>query len=151
MKHSYQPLRHVRLAVVIALFMVAVQVAAEKPLSASSPVQSDPNREWAEPSDLNMRRTLITRNPVTGNIEFTPGSGTRAWDLSPQEKNMLSRSDEGLQPTILANGAVAVNLRGRFQSMITTSSELGSNQLKTSCSIIDAVPSPDEQLSDVYD
>jgi len=144
------PHRHVRLAVTFSLFMATVQVAAEKPLSSSPLVRPDPNLERAELPEINLRRTRILRDPVTGQVVIAPGSGTRDWTLSSRERNMLSRSDEGLQPTVLANGAVAVHLRGRFQSMATASSEPGNSRLKMSCSVIDAEPLPDEQPPDIH-
>jgi hypothetical protein len=139
------PHRHVRLAVTFSLFLAVVQVAAEKPLLSSTSVRPDPNLDRAELPEINLLRTRISRDPVTGQLVIAPGSGRRDWTLSPREQNMLSRSDEGLKPTVLANGAVAVHLRGRFQSLATAYSEPGINQLKMSCSVIDAAPLPDKQ------
>jgi hypothetical protein len=127
------PHRHVCLIVAFSLFMVTVQVGAEEPLSSSPTVRPDPNLDRAELPDINLRRTRISRDPVTGHVVIAPESGKQVWTLSPREQNMLNRSDEGLQPTVLANGAVAVHLRGRFQSMATASSEPGNSRLKMSC------------------
>ena len=139
------PHHPVRLIAVFSLFMVAAQVAAEKPQSAISPDQLNPNSEQADSPGTNLVHTQVSRDPVTGKIKIAPGSGTRTWTLSPREQNMLSRSDEGLKATVLANGAVTVNLRGRFQSMATATSEPGDDPLKMSCSIVDVLSLPEDQ------
>jgi hypothetical protein len=139
------PHHPVRLIAAFLLFMFAAQVAAEKPQSAISPDQLNQNSEQANSPGTNLVHTQVSRDPVTGIIAITPGSGTRKWALSPREKNMLSRSDEGLQATILANGAVTVNLRGRFQSMATATSEPGDDPLQMSCSIVDVLSLPENQ------
>ena len=132
----------VRLAIGCSLLLAAVQVAADKPPS-TSPVRPAANLDRAPSPDMNLRRTRVSRDPVTGLIEISPGSGMRAWSLSPREQNMLSRSDEGLEPTVLANGAVTVNLKGRFQSMVTGTNQSGNGPLEMSCSIDDHAPSTD--------
>ena len=117
------PCGYVKLAVAFSLFMAAFPVAADAPESSDSRVPPNANSEQARSADLNLLRTRVQRDPVTGQIEITPASGKRVLTLSPREQNMLSRSDEGLNSTVLASGAVAVNLRGRFQSMATARSE----------------------------
>ena len=136
---------YLKLIFALSLFMVTVQVTAEKPLSTSLSDPAYPSSEQAAPPRENLLKAQVSRDPVTGQIEISPGSGSRTWTLSPRELNMLSRSDEGLQATVLANGAVAVNLRGRFQSMVTTASDLHDHRLKMSCSIVDAASMPVEQ------
>lgn len=139
----------VKLAVAFSLFMAAFPVAADAPQSSDSHVPPNANSEQARSPDLNLLRTRVQRDPVTGQIEITPAPEKRVLTLSPREQNMLSRSDEGLNSTILASGAVAVNLRGRFQSMATARSEPGKSQLEMSCSIIDATRSTDDHAPDV--
>ena len=141
--------RYLKRAVAFSLFMAAVQVAADKPRS-TSPVQPDAKTERLESPEINLRRTRVSRDPVTGQIEIAPGSGMGVRSLSPREQNMLSRSDKGLEPTVLANGAVTVNLRGRFQSMATASSAPGSSLLKMSCSVDAGAASSDNPAPDVH-
>ena len=145
MKHPY----YLKLTVACLLFMAAVQVAADKPPS-TGPVRPDAKTGRLESPDTDLLRTRVSRDPVTGQIEIAPGSGMPVRSLSPREQNMLSRSDEGLQPTVLANGAVTVNLRGRFQSMATASAELGHSQLTMSCSVDDGTLSADQPAPDVH-
>jgi hypothetical protein len=136
--------RHVvSLAVGCSLFLTTVQVAADKPQS-TSPVVPVASLDRTRPPDMDLRRTRVSRDPATGQIEISPGPATRTWSLSPREQNMLNRSDEGLEPTVLANGAVTVNLKGRFQSMVTGRTPSGNSLLEMSCSIDDgAAPSTD--------
>jgi hypothetical protein len=139
----------VRLAVACSFFMTPLPATADEPQS-TSPVRSAANLERTPSPDIDLRRTRASRDPVTGRIEISPGSGTRTRSLSPREQNMLSRSDEGLQPTVLANGAVTVNLRGRFQSMATASSESGKTSLKISCSVDAGAKSSGQQVSEIH-
>ena len=136
--------RYVMLAVTLLLLLVAVQVSADESLSSRSAVRPEPASETLDSPDIIVRHTLVFRDPVTGRIGVGPASGIPVRSLSPREQNMLSRSDEGLQATVLANGAVAVNLRGRFQSMATASPNSGTSQLHMSCSIGDGTHSSDK-------
>ena len=130
----------VMLAVGCSLLLAAAQVTADEPPS-TSPIRPSANPDRARPPDTELRRTRVSRDPVTGQIEISPGPVTRTWSLSPREQNMLSRSDEGLEPTVLANGAVTVNLNGRFQSMVTGRTRSDNRPLEMSCSIDDSAPS----------
>ncbi len=145
MNHPY----YLKLIVAFSHFTAAIQVAADKPPS-TGPVRPDAKIGRLESPDTDLRRTRGSRDPVTGQIEFTPGSGMPVRSLSPREQNMLSRSDEGLQPTVLANGAVTVNLRGRFQSMATANAEPGHSQLTMSCSVDDGTLSADQPAPDAH-
>ena len=135
---------YVTLVVTLLLLLVAVRAPADKPLSLGPAVRSEPASEALNSPDIIVRRTWVFRDPVTGRVGIGPTSGIPVRDLSPREQNMLSRSDEGLQPTVLANGAVVVNLRGRFQSMATASPDPGTSQLHMSCSIGDGARSSDK-------
>ena len=57
-------------------------------------------------------------NPETGAILKEPAPGTVPLQLSPQERNAMSRSQEGLVsvPSTVPGGGVTVDLQGRFRS-----------------------------------
>jgi hypothetical protein len=129
--------RYAILLVNLSLIFAVVQAAADGPESAGPSARSDTNIEAPDSRNSSVRRTRVTRDPATGKTLVAPAPGIPVHTLSAREQNMLSRSDEGLQSTVLANGAVAVDLRGRFQSMVTASSDSGGNQLKTSCRVGD--------------
>jgi len=61
-----------------------------------------------------MQSMRVYRNPETGQLGRAPG-GT--FTLSPEERRMLSRSTEGLTSRVLPNGAVALDLQGRFMNL----------------------------------
>lgn len=79
-------------------------------------------------------------DPKTGKL-VRGAVAARARELSPRERNMVSRSADGLTARTLPNGTVALNLSGRFRNLIRV--ELGEDEagLKTVCLIND--PSTD--------
>ena len=139
--------RNVILALTLVALLGAVQVLADEPLLFGSAVRSEPASETADSPNIIVRRTWAYRDPVTGQIGVGPASRIPVWVLSPREQNMLSRSDKGLQPIVQANGAVTVNLRGRFRNMVTASPNPNTGRLVTSCSIGDGAHSSDEFAS----
>jgi hypothetical protein len=58
----------------------------------------------------------VYRDPKTGELGAPP-AGIQPPGLSAAEQQMLNRSDRGLQARTLPNGAVVVDLQGRFRSM----------------------------------
>jgi hypothetical protein len=58
----------------------------------------------------------VYRDPKTGKLGAPP-PGIQPPGLSIAEQQMLNRSDRGLRARTLPNGAVAVDLQGRFRSM----------------------------------
>ena len=58
----------------------------------------------------------VYRDPVSGRLG-PPPAGFRPPGLSIAEQQMLNRSDQGLRERTLPNGAVVVDLQGRFRSM----------------------------------
>jgi len=129
--------RYPELAAAMLLSLVNVWAAADAPEQSDPPNQAQVSKAPALPGVAADRATRVFRNPETGVIEFAPAASNEAPGLSVAEQNMLSRSDEGLQARVLPNGAVAVNLQGRFQSMATAYVDQGSDQAQVSCSIDD--------------
>ena len=137
------------LTIAILLSLVTVRVAAEEPVQSGPPDGAGVSSAAPDsPGDTAHRSTRVFRNPETGVIEFAPAVSTPLTGLSVREQNMLSRSEKGLKSTVLASGAVAVNLRGRFQSMATASANQGSRQLVMSCSVGDDTHFPDPQATE---
>jgi hypothetical protein len=64
------------------------------------------------PGEAALRATI---NPETGQIEVTAAPSKTMLDAETQQA--LRRDTEGVQQTFHANGAVSVNLQGRFQSV----------------------------------
>lgn len=58
----------------------------------------------------------VYRDPATGKIG-PPPADFQPPGLSIAEQQMLNRSDHGLQERTLPNGAVVIDLQGRFRSM----------------------------------
>lgn len=67
----------------------------------------------------------VYRDPKTGKLGAPP-AGIHPPGLSAAEQRMLNRSDRGLQARTLPNGAVAVDLQGRFMSMAVATTRAGS-------------------------
>lgn len=84
-----------------------------------------------------IRTTEASRNPASNRTELQPSKPVALSELTGREKNMLSRSDEGLRAQVLPNGAVVLNLRGRFQNMATAATDQNTGQLIKVCSIGD--------------
>jgi hypothetical protein len=124
------------LTAAILLSFFAIPVVAEEP-GPSDPPPGAENASAAPgvPNERALRATRVFRNPDTGEIEFAPGASMPVPGLSVREQNMLNRSDEGLKARVLENGAVAVNLQGRFQSMATAATDHDTGELNTRCSI----------------
>lgn len=61
-----------------------------------------------------MQSLRVYRDPETGQLGRAPGG---SFTLSPEERRMLSRSTEGLTSRVLPNGAVALDLQGRFMNL----------------------------------
>jgi hypothetical protein len=61
-------------------------------------------------------------DPETGQL-VSRAVEARALALGARERQMLSRSSKGLKPQKLANGGVALNLQGRFQSMVMVATD----------------------------
>jgi hypothetical protein len=57
-------------------------------------------------------------DPKTGQILSEPAPGTQPLTLSPQERNSLSTSHQGLreEPNSVPGGGYKLNLQGRFQN-----------------------------------
>jgi hypothetical protein len=68
------------------------------------------------PTPIAAQGMRVYRDPKTGQLGAPP-PGIQPPGLSAKEQQMLSRSDRGLQARTLPNGAVAVDLQGRFRSM----------------------------------
>lgn len=78
------------------------------PAAASSPQASSPPRAG--------RRVQI--DPRTGRIVTPTLAQRRAFALSPETLEAMSTSHRGLYEEVLPNGAVKVNLQGRFRNLL---------------------------------
>jgi hypothetical protein len=77
----------------------------------------DANRSEARSSGLVGAASRAYVDPETGDLTSVPPAGAPALELSEQEIEMLSRSTEGLVQRRSANGAVTVDLGGRFRQL----------------------------------
>ena len=73
-------------------------------------------------------------DPQTGQL-VSGAVGVRALALGARERQMLSRSSKGLKSKRLANGAVALNLQGRFQSMVMVATDASGEVRQLVCLI----------------
>lgn len=81
---------------------VATVVAAETPIEANG--------------------LRVYRDPISGRLG-PPPAGTPPPGLSIIEQQRLNRSDRGLRARSLPNGAVAIDLQGRFRSMAVATTD----------------------------
>lgn len=98
---------------VLALFLIpAFQIAPVWGSDEDHPTAGKANTELpAQASGLR-----VYRDPATGKIG-PPPAGFQPPGLSIAEQQMLNRTDHGLRERTLPNGAVVVDLQGRFRSM----------------------------------
>jgi hypothetical protein len=78
-------------------------------------------------------------DPETGHLTSVPPAGVPALELSAQEIEMLSRSTEGLVLRRSANGAVTVDLGGRFRQL-SVATIAADGTVQKHC--VDSVPTP---------
>jgi hypothetical protein len=92
--------------------------AATEAQSVSSPIAelTDEQQAAGFPAPISVKGLRVYRDPKTGQLGAPP-PGIQPPGLSAAEQQMLNRSDRGLQAHTLPNGAVAVDLQGRFRSM----------------------------------
>lgn len=92
-------------------------------LAASSKEGTDSDEKaWQQAEQVNeasagnpaMQSMRVYRDPETGQLGRAPGPPLA---LSPGEQRMLSRSTQGLTSRVLPNGAVALDLQGRFMNL----------------------------------
>jgi hypothetical protein len=130
--------------IVFSSLLVGASAFADETESSMAPAASDPeNNLPGSPAVDTAGATRAYRNPDNGEIEFETTAPVPVRGLSARERNMLNRSDDGLQARALPNGAVAVNLQGRFQSMATIQVYGDTDALQLSCSINDHAIAPE--------
>jgi hypothetical protein len=102
------------------LGIAACAVAAAPPAFAgedpsAAPARPSAGQPAATPQGAGM---IIYIDPQTGAIRQDPAPGTLPLELSPQERNAMSTSHEGLVevPSTVPGGGVMIDLQGRFQS-----------------------------------
>jgi hypothetical protein len=128
--------------IVFSSLLVGASAFADETESSMAPAASDPEDNLpGSPAVDTAGATRAYRNPDNGEIEFETTAPARG--LSARERNMLNRSDDGLQARALPNGAVAVNLQGRFQSMATIQVHGDTDALQLSCSVNDHAIAPE--------
>ena len=132
---------------ILALLFTKVGVAEDTPGTPSADVQrSTPNTASAEQTPGNNKNSStrsestaalnqaqrVYIDPATGRLLQQPPPGVEVIELSPQEQQMLSRSDVGLHSEYLPDGTVIVNLQGRFRHFaVATVNKDGA--VKTNC------------------
>jgi hypothetical protein len=94
---------------------------------ASAPITGLAGEQQAAggPAPIAAEGMRAYRDPKTGRLGAPP-PGIQPPGLSAAEQQMLNRSDRGLQARTLPNGAVAVDLQGRFRSMAVATTRAGS-------------------------
>jgi hypothetical protein len=136
-------------AAVILPLLVVTPAPAEEQVPLDPPAATEAASDVPGSQGVGVSRPIRAfRNPGTGQIEFSPAESIPLPELSAREQNMLSRSDEGLQSRVLANRAVAVNLQGRFQSMVTAAADQDTGQSIMSCLIADSTHREDTAESE---
>jgi hypothetical protein len=93
------------------LLVIALSLAL---VSAWSPAASAQNNQGRGKKYVATRPIKV--DPQTGTLRLPTAEETQA--LVDALVEMTNRSADGLQPTTLANGTKAVNIDGRFQSVI---------------------------------
>jgi hypothetical protein len=119
------------------LIFASMPAGAEKPDSSGARNPNVSAGVQGNSANGTVHRSEVARDPSSQQIEIRPGPGIPLQALSRREQNMLSRSDEGLEVTVLPSGAVSVNLQGRFQSMATARMDSGHHLQSMTCSIGD--------------
>ena len=106
------------LAAVTLLVLSAGTAAADENEAQSPPaesVEAEAQGTAAEvPAGTEMMR--VYRDPETGKLTHRPPAGAKALALSEETKEMLSRSNKGLEARVLPDGTVGMDLQGRFMS-----------------------------------
>lgn len=100
--------------------------AATETSPGAVPVAGNDGIEMA-PGHAGMR---VSIDPDTGELGMPTPEQQKAMDDDLRE--MLSRSADGLQPEVLPDGSVRVDLQGRFQSVSVASID-AAGQLHTGC------------------
>jgi len=98
---------------ILAMFLIpGFQIAPVWAGDEAPPTTDKTNAEIPAQS----RSLRAHRDPTTGKIG-PPPAGFQPPGLSIAEQQMLNRSDHGLRERTLLNGAVELDLQGRFRSM----------------------------------
>ena len=104
-----------------ALGIAACCVAITQPAFSEESQSSSPEKaiEAKPPASAPGMRVFI--DPQTGGFLSEPPPGATQPELSPQERNALSTSHQGLVevPSTVPGGGVGLDLQGRFQSPLT--------------------------------
>lgn len=105
---------------------VATVATEAQPVSAPiAGVAGERQQATGDPALIAAEGMRVYRDPETGQLGAPP-PGIQPPGLSAAEQQMLNRSDRGLQARTLPNGAVAVDLQGRFRSMTVATTRAGS-------------------------
>lgn len=93
--------------------LVRAEEGGEATLSAGMRASS---QESAQQDPIAAQGMRVYRDPQTGQLG-PPPPGVQPPGLSVAERQMLNRSDRGLQERTLPRGGIAVDLQGRYQNM----------------------------------
>jgi hypothetical protein len=85
-------------------------------IAASAEPIADDNAQAAIAPATTQSAARVYIDPKTGHMSGPP-AGVEPPGLSIALQKKLSRSDRGLEKRLLPNGAMLVNLQGRFQNM----------------------------------
>jgi hypothetical protein len=98
---------------------VALSQDASAPTRAGASKEAQPPAE--KPAAVPGAGMKIHVDPQTGAVIPEPAPGTPPLELSPQERNALSTSHEGLTEvqSSVPGGGYSIDLQGRFQSPLT--------------------------------
>ena len=102
---------------VAGCFAVAAQPALSGETGSDANAAQPPAEKSATITEGASGMTIYI-DPQTGAIRQSPAPGTVPLQLTPQERNALSTSHDGLVavPSSVPGGGVKLNLQGRFQS-----------------------------------
>jgi hypothetical protein len=105
--------RRVGVTIVLSVLCAATVVVMSQTRSADSSAPALESKEFSTPGTAGLRAYL---DPETGDLTVgTQPLGAIA--LDPDTQNALRHDDQGLTLTQHANGAVSMNLEGRYQSV----------------------------------
>lgn len=108
---------------VLALFLIpSLQIDTVSASDEDHPTTSETNA--GVPTQASGLRAY--RDQTTGKIG-PPPAGFQPPGLSIAEQQMLNRTDHGLRERTLPNGAVVVDLQGRFRSMTIATTDADDN------------------------
>ncbi|MDH3465806.1 MAG: hypothetical protein OES26_07840 [Gammaproteobacteria bacterium] len=106
------------LAAVIPLALGAEPTSTE-PVAAISNQKAPLESSVGSAAGVAAKRVYV--DPQSGRLLSSPPPGVPVLALSAKERQMISRSHAGLYEEVLPNGAIMMNLQGRFRNFAVAS------------------------------